>query len=108
MEIDTVPTAHRLRWIDGNGSGKKMLVVAPLVGPDSVPPDYKTPVSLFFSRAPDWKREVLSDALTALAHAREPMAWKGVKGQVLISAGFMGINLHRYGNGKWEQIELTK
>jgi hypothetical protein len=107
-EIDTVPTAHRLRWIDGDGSGKKMLVVAPLVGPDSVPPDYKTPVSVFFYRAPEWEREVLSDAFTGLLHAIEPMAWEGVKGQVLISAGFMGINLHRYANGRWRQIELTK
>ncbi len=35
-EIDRVPTAHRLRWIDADGSGKKMLVMAPLIGMDSV------------------------------------------------------------------------
>ena len=29
-----MPTAHRLRWIDADGSGKKMLVMAPLIGPD--------------------------------------------------------------------------
>ena len=31
-EIDAVPTAHRIRWIDADGSGKKMLAMAPLIG----------------------------------------------------------------------------
>ena len=36
-EIDAVPTAHRLRWIDADGSGKKMLVMAPLIGDGLAP-----------------------------------------------------------------------
>jgi hypothetical protein len=63
-EIDAVPTAHRLRWIDADGSGKKMLAMAPLIGADSTPPDYKAPMSILFYRAPDWKREAITDALT--------------------------------------------
>jgi hypothetical protein len=82
--------------------------MAPLIGADSVPPDYKTPVSIFFYRAPDWTREVVSDAFTGLLHGIEPMPWEGVKGQALLSAGFMGINLHRLANGKWTQTALTK
>jgi len=107
-EIDAVPTAHRLRWVDADGSGKKLLVMAPLIGADAVPPDYKTPVSIFFYRAPEWKREVVSDAFTGLLHGIEAMPWEGVKGQALLSAGFMGINLHRYASGKWTQTEVTK
>ena len=107
-EIDRVPTAHRLRWIDADGSGKKMLVMAPLIGMDSAAPDYKTPVSIYFYRAPEWKREVLTDTFTGLIHGIEPMAWEGVKGQALMSAGFMGIYLHRFANGKWTPAELTK
>jgi hypothetical protein len=107
-EIDRVPTAHRLRWIDADGSGKKMLAMAPLIGMDSVPPDYKTPVSIFFYRAPDWKREVLTDTFSGLIHGIEPMAWEGGKGQALMSAGFMGIYLHRFANGKWTPTEMTK
>jgi hypothetical protein len=107
-EIDRVPTAHRLRWIDADGSGKKMLVMAPLIGMDSAAPDYKTPVSIYFYRAPDWKREVLTDTFTGLIHGIEPMAWDGVKGQALMSAGFMGIYLHRFANGKWTPTEMTK
>ncbi len=107
-EIDRIPTAHRLRWIDADGSGKKMLVMAPLIGMDSAAPDYKTPVSIYFYRAPDWKREVLTDTFTGLLHGIEPMAWEGVKGQALMSAGFMGIYLHRFANGKWTPTEMTK
>ena len=107
-EIDRIPTAHRLRWIDADGSGKKMLVMAPLIGMDSAPPDYKTRVSIYFYRAPDWKREILTDTFTGLIHGIEPMAWDGVKGQALMSAGFMGIYLHRFANGAWTPTEMTK
>jgi FG-GAP-like repeat len=107
-EIDRVPTAHRLRWIDADGSGKKMLVMAPLIGMDSAAPDYKTPVSIYFYRAPDWKREVVTDSFTGLIHGIEPMAWEGVKGQALMSAGFMGVYLHRFASGTWTPAEMTK
>src|SRR5689334_18493761 len=39
-EIDRVPTVHRIRWIDLDGSGKKVLLVAPMVGSNGLPPDY--------------------------------------------------------------------
>jgi hypothetical protein len=38
-EIDRVPTAHRVRWIDPEGDGKKVLLVAPVVG-TRYPPAY--------------------------------------------------------------------
>ena len=107
-EIDAVPTAHRLRWIDADGRGKKILAMAPLIGIGSTPPEYRTPMSIFLYRAPDWKREVLSDAFTGLIHGIEPLAWDGVKGEVLVSAGFMGLHRHQFANGTWTQTEMTK
>jgi hypothetical protein len=107
-EIDRFPTAHRLRWIDADGSGKKWLVDAPLIGPDSVAPDYKSPVSIAFYRPPDFKRETLTDSFTGLIHGIEPVRWPNVNGQALLSAGFMGIHLHRFLSGKWETTNLTK
>jgi hypothetical protein len=107
-EIDRIPTAHRLRWIDADGSGKKWLVNAPLIGPDAVAPDYKAPVSIAFYRPPDFKREILVDTFTGLIHGIEPVAWPGVKGQALVSAGFLGVNLHRFADGKWTTTNLTK
>jgi len=106
-EIDRVPTAHRLRWVDADGSGKKMLVMAPLIGPDATPPDYKSPVSIFFYRPPDWKRQVLTDGFTGLLHGIEPQPWEGTRGQVILSAGFNGIYLHRFADTRWAPTELT-
>ena len=106
-EIDRVPTAHRLRWIDADGSGKKWLVNAPLIGPDSVAPDYKSPVSIAFYRPPDFKREIVTDSFSGLIHGLEPVSWPGVRGQAFLSAGFMGIHLHRFADGKWATTNLT-
>jgi hypothetical protein len=107
-EIDRLTTAHRLRWIDADGSGKKWLVNAPLIGPDAVAPDYKSPVSIAYYRPPDFKREIVTDALTGLIHGVEPVAWPGVKGQALLSAGFMGIHLHRFAGATWTMTNLAK
>jgi hypothetical protein len=107
-EIDRIPTTHRLRWIDADGSGKKWLVNAPLIGPDSVAPDYKSPVSIAFYRPPDFKRETLTDTFTGLIHGIDPVRWPNVNGQALLSAGFLGIHLHRFVGGKWETTNLTK
>jgi hypothetical protein len=107
-EIDRMPTAHRLRWVDADGSGRKWLVNAPLIGPDAVAPDYKAPMSLVFYRPPDFKRETIVDTFTGLVHGIEPVAWPGVKGQAVLSAGFMGIHLHRFADGKWSTTNLTK
>ena len=54
-EIDRVPTAHRLRWVDADGSGKKQLMLAPLIGPDAVAPTGSPCGVLPRAR---WKREV--------------------------------------------------
>jgi hypothetical protein len=99
-EIDRVPTAHRLRWMDPDGSGRHLLLVAPLVGPDAVPPDLRSPVSIFSYEAPDWKRQTVA-TFTGQVHGMEVVSWPGVKGRVALSAGFMGIHLHRYAGGRW-------
>src|SRR6266852_6450279 len=39
-EIDRVPTVHRIRWIDLQGDGKKVLLVAPMIGLKARAPDY--------------------------------------------------------------------
>ena len=106
-EIDKVPTAHRLRWVDADGSGKKVLMLAPLIGPDAEAPDYRSPVTIDYYRAPDFKRETVTE-FTGLIHGIEPETWPGVKGQAVLSAGFMGIYLHKFAGGKWTPTELIK
>ncbi len=40
-EFDKTPAAHRLRWIDAAGNGRKLLINAPLAGVKGTAPDYK-------------------------------------------------------------------
>ena len=49
-EIDRVPTVHRLRWIDLAGDGKKVLLVAPMIGLKAQPPDYADNVPVYLYR----------------------------------------------------------
>ncbi len=107
-EIDKVPTAHRLRWVDAEGNGRRLLVMAPLIGPDAVEPDYKSPMSVFFYRPPDFKREVVTDRFTGLVHGVEPVSWPGVKGQAALTAGFMGVYVHRFANGAWSSTRVVE
>ncbi|MEK6325175.1 MAG: VCBS repeat-containing protein [Acidobacteriota bacterium] len=60
-EIDRLSTSHRLRWVDIEGNGRKVLINAPLAGALVKPPDYKGAVPLVFYRPGSWKREIISE-----------------------------------------------
>ena len=49
-EIDRIPTVHRIRWIDLAGDGKKVLLVAPMIGAKATPPDYADNVPVYLYR----------------------------------------------------------
>jgi hypothetical protein len=107
-EIDRIPTSHRLRWVDADGSGRKWLIDAPLIGPEAAAPDYKAPLSIAYYRPPEFKRETVTDTFTGLIHGLEVVSWPGVNGQAFLSAGFMGIHLHRFVGGRWVTTNVTK
>ncbi len=100
-EIDRIPTSHRLRWIDPDGSGRKWLVNGPLVGPESRPPEYRGRVSIFIYHPGDWKRSVVTDAEEGVVHGIEPVSWQDTKSEALLSAGFLGLHLYQQVNGRW-------
>ena len=56
-EFDRMPSVHRVRWIDAEGNGRKMVVNAPLGGVAGAPPDYKDKVSIYAYALPDLKRQ---------------------------------------------------
>ena len=58
-EIDRVPTAHRVRWIDPQGDGNKVLLLGPMVG-KRYPPQEGDHVPIYLYRPGPWKRETLS------------------------------------------------
>ena len=108
-EIDRLPTSHRLRWADIDGSGHKVLVNAPLTGLKASPPNYEDSVSLVFYRPGDWKRQIISDKEMGVMHGLLVYDWEGNGREDVLTGSFLGIHLHRYiSGGTWTRTELTR
>lgn len=106
-EIDRVPTAHRVRWIDPEGNGKKVLLVAPVVG-RRYPPGFDDPVPIYFYRPGQWKREALSSHAQGILHAIYPVSWDGGARQQLLTASYLGLHRLELIGDKWVATHLTK
>ena len=91
-EIDRVPTVHRLRWIDLAGDGKRVLLVAPMIGLKASPPDYADNVPVYLYRPGEWKRELFTDQGRGILHSILPVRWEG-RGEQLMTADFLGIRV---------------
>jgi hypothetical protein len=91
-EIDRIPTIHRLRWIDLEGEGKKVLLAAPMIGANSRPPEYAGNVPVYLYRPGEWKRELFTDKARGVLHSIFPVHWQG-RGEQLMTADFLGIHI---------------
>ncbi len=107
-EIDRLTTSHRLRWADIDGSGRKVLVNAPLIGANAVAPDYREHVPLVYYRPGDWKRELAGDQNEGVMHGIYPVDWDGKGREALLTASFSGIDLFRFDRGRWTREEIAK
>lgn len=106
-EIDRLSTSHRLRWVD-IGTGKKILVNAPLAGASAVPPDYKSAVPLVFYRPGVWKRELISDELQGVLHGILPVHWSSKDREDILTASFLGIDLFTMEkDNRWRRTRLA-
>ncbi|MDF7777209.1 VCBS repeat-containing protein [Sphingomonas sp. AOB5] len=111
-EIDRVPSPHRVLFADIDGSGKKALVVAPILNPKSQPvtsndPDHLN-VPLFVYRAPDWKRELVTQANVGPVHGLTVIDWDGDGREDILTSGQSGTWMHGLGkDGKWTRTLLT-
>lgn len=106
-EFDRTPTAHRLRWIDAEGNGQKMLINAPLAGIKGVSPDYRDTVSIYAYKPTELARTTVTDAEEGVIHGLAIVDWDGKGRQALLTASFMGIHVNRFANGKWQRTRLT-
>lgn len=107
IEIDRLPTSHRLRWMDIDGNGKKVLVNAPLAGAHVTLPDYRGAVPVVFYRPQIWKREIISQELEGVLHAILVNDWDRDGREDLLTAGFMGVDLFNYGKNKqWARTRI--
>ena len=102
-EIDRIPTVHRLRWIDLKGDGKKVLLVAPMIGPNAHPPDYADNVPVYLYRPGEWKRELYTNQPRGVLHSILPIHWMG-RGEQLMTADFQGIRVY----GPKGPVEIAK
>lgn len=107
-EIDRVPTSHRLRFADVEGTGKKVLVNAPLIGLLATEPDYRDRVSLLMYRPGEWTREVITDREEGVVHGIFPTAWDGGQRESLLSASFLGVHALRFDNGLWTRTRVVR
>lgn len=107
MEIDRLSTSHRLRWANMDGSGKKVLVNAPLAGATVQPPEYKGNVPLVLYRPGSWKREVLTTALEGVLHGLYIADIDRDGREDILTASFVGVDSFRFGkDGRWLRNKL--
>ena len=108
-EIDRLPTSHRLRWADIDGSGHKVLINAPLTGLRAQAPDYRDSVPLVFYRPGEWKRQLISNQDQGVMHGLLVFDWEGEGREDVLTGSFLGIHLLRFGSdGSWTRIKLTE
>ncbi len=106
-EIDRVPTAHRVRWIDPEGNGKKVLVLGPMVG-QRFPPVEGDSVPIYLYRPDTWQRETISTEPRGVLHAINPVNWDGSERQQLIAASYAGLHRIELVQGKWKATQIAQ
>src|SRR5262249_39601260 len=109
QEIDRLPTSHRLRWADVDGSGKPVVISAPLIGARAEAPDYREQVPLVYYRPGEWKRRIIDDTREGLVHGIFITDWDGDGRDQILTAGFTGIQRYKLQpNGRWDRAEITR
>lgn len=111
-KIDTFPTSHHIVWADLDGDGKKELINAPLIGPNSLAPTYdQDKASIFWYSQKDWKRHMVTDSIPGIIHRVRPVKWDNGPREQFLVASFEGIVLYRpSGSGdsmKFEKVVLS-
>ena len=99
-EIDQVPTAHRVRWIDPVGDRKKVLLVGTMVG-SRYPPVEGDAVPIYLYRPGEWKRQRISGDLQGILHAINPVSWDGGARQQLLTACRLGLHRIEFSADEW-------
>lgn len=107
-EIDRLPTAHRLRLADIDGSGRKVVILAPLTAPTAEPPEYRGQTPLVYYRPGEWQRRVISTENSGVVHGIYVVDWDGNGRNAILTASFNGIHLFRLGaDGVWTRDEIA-
>ena len=107
-EIDRLPTSHRLRTADIDGSGRLVVINAALTGAAASAPDYRGQTPLVYYVPGEWKRRVVSTENAGVVHGIFVTDWDGNGRQAILTASFMGIHLFRYTEqARWTRTEVA-
>ena len=108
-EIDRLPTSHRLRWADIDGSGKKVVIDQPLTNAEVDHPQDHAHTPLVFYRPGEWKRQTISEQDEGVVHGIYIVDWDGDGRDEILTASFSGIHLYKLGrDGHWSRTEIAK
>jgi hypothetical protein len=88
----THPHHPQASLVDLTGNGKKVLLVAPMIGLKASPPDYADSVPVYLYRPGEWKRELYTDRPRGILHNITPVRWQW-RGEQLMTADFPGIRV---------------
>jgi hypothetical protein len=106
-EIDRVPTAHRVRWIDPEGNGKPVLLLGPMVG-QRFPPVEGDAVPIYAYHPGQWRRETISTDPRGVLHAINPVSWDRSPRQHLLTASYGGLHRLEFHHGTWVSTQIAK
>lgn len=105
-EIDRLPTSHRIRV--ANFDGSTVFVNAPLIGPNAVAPDYRDHVPLVYYRPGEWKRTPIAKENEGVQHGITIVDWDHSGRDAILTMSFSGIDLYRYTASSWTRTEISK
>src|SRR6185436_15015336 len=102
FHIHEHPSIHRIRWIDADGNGRKALLVAPLMGIDSEPPDFSQfGVELYLLRVPlqpqtdHWLTETIDRDLR-MCHAAMPVQFDNDPPEEFLTGSLEGVHVFKH------------
>lgn len=107
-EIDHLPASHRLRWADVDGSGKKVVINAPLAAADAQGPDYRGHVPLVYYVPGEWKRRLIGEDEQGIVHGIFITDWDHNGRDDVLIGSFLGIHLYRFKDGNWSRTAIAK
>jgi hypothetical protein len=123
--LGRIPTSHRLRWANLDGSGRLALVDIPLLGYGAKEPDYTVPAPLTWFEPPatvrrglkastktheGWQSHLIDESLTVV-HGVHIMDWDHDGRDEILTASFEGVHIfHSSGGGRdlrWTKTRLA-